>query len=67
MINNNVRGSWEKLFFLSSLQMLSDMEAERLAVRKNGDLGLGRGWVHDLVWEWVWVMKRVKLAMRLFA
>ena len=67
VINNHVRGSREKLFFVSSLQMLSDMEVERLAMRKNGDLGLGRGWLHDLVWEWVWVMKRVKLAMRLFA
>jgi hypothetical protein len=26
--------------------------AERLAVRKNGDLGLERGWVCELVWVW---------------
>ena len=39
--------------------------AERLAVRKNGDLELERGWVCDLVW--VWVMKWVKLAMDMFA
>jgi hypothetical protein len=49
VINNNVRGSREKLFFLPSLQMLSDMEAERLAVRKKMEIW-GQGVGGYMIW-----------------